>query len=497
MYILGISPDGEYLKVALISLKRGKLSIETLEEFQKDLFDSKVLREKIGRDVKVSSPLGCDEVFIRHIDLPLKSTKNIFKALPFQMEALLPFPDDTAITLPLIKRVKQGSRVSLYSIVKERMKEHLQEMNGLGFDSDIVSCIPMALHRFASHFTGEPSTHLIFHFRWENSDIVYVQEGAIKKAITLNIGFKHLIDSIELPNSEEVRIDEKFIKGEIAKNPKSSFIENFKKQAYRVMEFLSRKEELAPSVGILFTGYADVMKDIFSIWDESARPHLMIKENSQFDGEKLALFAIEIGLGLDGALQDKNSLQFRLGSFTPKRELQGLEKKAKIAVSLFALCSILIFSTVGLFYVQKQHSLSERFYHVAKMTGENGKDYPSMGKLVFNLDESDQAIKQLMKKVQLREKEDEFADEPRPFAEYLDKIVTAGEGEIAIEELSYTRFDARNMLLEVKFTAKEESRGEQLYHKVIKEIEGVVLDKTTFTREKDGYQLTIYVEEKN
>lgn len=504
MYILGISPDGEYFKVALIRLKRGKLSIVFLQEFQKDILDLDLLKKKIAREsgckvVEVISALVCDDVLVRHIDLPLKSSSKIFKALPFQMESLLPFGEEAALTIPLIRKEKKGSKVVLYSVMKETLDKHILEMNEMGFDPDIVTCIPMALRRFAAWFVPETTSPLIFHFGWENSHLVYVREGIVKKALTIKMGFKDIIDAIKMHYDRD-EIDFQFIKGEIIKNAEAdprnrtlgSCIENFKKQIHRVMEFLIRKEEMPVTQEMLFTGYADVIRLIYPMVMDAPRPILEITPNLLFSRDNLALFAIEIGLGLDGLERDNNSLQFRLSEFTPKKEIGAFKKKSKLVTGLFTLCSALLFFALGLTYVEKQQELKKRFYQVVHLIHGNALDYPSMNQMFIRLDKADEELKKLTKKVQIKESEGiAFREEAKPFALYLDKILQKGDGLIDIQEIAYYNNDR----IEMKFTSKQEGGGEAFYEKMSQESPDMN-KKTTFKREKDGFQLTLYVEEK-
>lgn len=521
MYFLGIGPDGEYFKVALVKLKGRKLSLVLLQEFQKDLLDLDQLKKKIAAETGVAADkIGCisalrpDEVFVRHIDLPFKSNNKIFKALPFQMETLLPFDEASAITVPLIQKEAKGSKITLFSFLKETLQKHVQEIGAFGFDPDVVTCIPMALHRFAKWYAEEAPSPLIFHFGWENSHVVYIQEGVLKKSLTIKIGFKQLIDAVKMQYPSSTEIDFQFIKEELVRNaerknpsdrPLQEIIENFNKQIHRVMEFLSRKEEIALSQGILFTGYADVIKLFIPMIPELDRPQIEIALNLLCPKEKTALFAIEIGLALDALAQDKSSLQFRLGSFIAKKEWDKLQSKVRRTVIASAICSVALFSSLAFTYVKKQESLKQRFNHVASLAGKRASDYPGMQKTVFYLDETDREIKDLSKKVEIQEMEKFYLQEAPYFAAYLEKILKAGEDLIEIQGLSYMLEDYPHIgnpageyriFVELTFVSKVEEGGEKFMDTILPEIKGLIQEKTIFTREKDGYKLTFYVQEK-
>ena len=126
MYTLSIHPDGEYFKVALLSQRGRKMKIEFMKDLRKDIADLNQLKKKIdgvtkGKEglLEVISALGPNEVFMRRLELPLKRRRSVLKALPFQLEKVLPFSQEYSTTMPIIKKKNNGSIVELYSFLNE------------------------------------------------------------------------------------------------------------------------------------------------------------------------------------------------------------------------------------------------------------------------------------------------------------------------------------------------------------------------------------------
>jgi len=519
MYVLGINPDGEYFKTALVKLKKGKLSIIFIQEFKKDSTNLNFLKKKIVKEtgyrednVEVVSALGSEEIFIRHLELPFKNKKSILKALPFQMETLLPFNQEYATTIPLIKKKKKGSEVILYSFLNDSIEKHIETVKTFGFDPDWVTCVPTALLRFAKRFSPDTPSPLIFHFGWERSYIIYVQEGAVRKSLVIKVGFKNFIDAVKKQNSDFAGIDFQFIKDEIKRTLSvnqtngllSEIIEDLRRQFHRVMEFISRKEDTTLIDGILFTGYADIIKLIVSSEDGFSMPSIEIIPNLLYKKEKTVLFAIELGLAFDTLEKDASTLQFRVGQFTATKQIEKVKKKTKMAAIFSVFCSFILFSSLTLKVIDKENSNRRRFNQIAAIAGENPTSFPKMQTVVLNLNDREKEIKTLYKKIQQREKGEIYFKDPIFFHQCLEKILQAGSDLIDITELQYgwekyphikNPKGNYQILVQVSFVAQNEGNAKLFFDKLMGLVDDVILKgETTFTSEKNSYQINFSIQ---
>ncbi len=129
---------GDRVKVAIFSKANNQLTLDKLEEYSEipqDLFKEK--------NLKIISGLSAEDVVRRDLSLELKNEKAILKALPFQLESLLPFPLDETLVYPFIY---PGGEVVVFATTKDALQKHIDAM---GVDRDQISCTPLALAQFS------------------------------------------------------------------------------------------------------------------------------------------------------------------------------------------------------------------------------------------------------------------------------------------------------------------------------------------------------------
>lgn len=157
MYSIGIYLENEEMQVAVlkehnkqievISLHRFPLSPENVQRF----YSLPPFQEKIP--VRIVSTLPSDEVFIRKIFLPLAKEADILKALPFQLESLIPFSSEPVVCVQT-KPLERGlSAVWVFATSETKIQAHLDKLNVHNIQIDSLSCVPTALMRLVSwHF---------------------------------------------------------------------------------------------------------------------------------------------------------------------------------------------------------------------------------------------------------------------------------------------------------------------------------------------------------
>jgi len=131
MYALGIYRG----LAALLKKEKGAIEVISLHEDVKQV--------DIRPEYSVATGLETRQVVRREVVLKLKREKEILKALPFQIEASIPFPLDQTILAPLL--YPEG-KVVVFAAAEASLKEHLSD----GIEPDIVSALPAALARYAA-----------------------------------------------------------------------------------------------------------------------------------------------------------------------------------------------------------------------------------------------------------------------------------------------------------------------------------------------------------
>jgi type IV pilus assembly protein PilM len=191
MYSIGISLENEGIQVAVLKENKRQIEVESLHRFPltpenvKRFYNLSPFHEKAS--VKISSALPSEVVFIRKILLPLAKEADILKALPFQLESLLPFsPDRKPVvcvhTEPLEKEL---SAVWVFATSEEFLQEHLSELNLRAIQLDALSCSPTALMRLARWQFQEEPRILAFDVRGKSVCCTLLEKEHILLAQTL------------------------------------------------------------------------------------------------------------------------------------------------------------------------------------------------------------------------------------------------------------------------------------------------------------------------
>jgi hypothetical protein len=136
MRCAGITFEENCIKIAVFSKVKNQLTLEKLAEIPRD----QLVQEK---NLRVVTGLSADEVVRRDLHLKLKRHAALLKALPFQLETVLPFAVEEAIAYPFFYPEKEGTDAVVFATSRAALKNHLEK-----FDADQVSCVPRALYRW-------------------------------------------------------------------------------------------------------------------------------------------------------------------------------------------------------------------------------------------------------------------------------------------------------------------------------------------------------------
>ncbi len=313
--ILGISKEEEGLKVAYVTKHKGKITVDSCECMAFSAKENVRLRDE---HTELVTGLESHEVVVRSLCLPLKAKRKIFAALPFQLEALLPFSSDQAITCPFLKAVDQKStRISLIATSKERLKEHLNAFASWDISPDIVTCAQIALLRFAQWLYPQQKELLLFHCTKQRIQCILIQEG-------------------ELVLSQSIKSDA------------SSELE-------RLSVFLKEKAHLVDNTPWILLGESSLNALWIQTFGDCRLPLPLVLAE-----EKLHSHCLAIGFALDALFSDARSVQLRQEEFTPPHHLRLRKKRALLyATSCLIFTAILGISTMLIAH-KKTKALSDK-----------------------------------------------------------------------------------------------------------------------------------------
>lgn len=146
MKYVGLSWEAGLLKAATLSSTGEIESLETFSEVPEKFIKNK--------NIYLVTGLASDQVLRREVSLKLQKSSAILKALPFQLETLLPFDRQETVIYPILYSTAEGTDVVIFATTRSKIGHHLQSVR---VDPDQISCVPLALARFLrSLFPDEP-----------------------------------------------------------------------------------------------------------------------------------------------------------------------------------------------------------------------------------------------------------------------------------------------------------------------------------------------------
>lgn len=344
MELLGVYLESNYLNLALVRKEKGSYHICLTKKIKIDEEDPLLLNSKL----KKIAGLSTSAVLIRHLDMPIANKRTALKTLPFQLDALIPYPLEEALILSLIEvnRLKKQTAISLFCSKRKHYDEELQILKNFNLDPEWVSYIPQALYRFAKRYTDEKE-FIIMHMGEETTQIIAVVEDKLSYATELDIGKNHFFEaiakdhplipdekkeyyfnSIDLSNLEGVNLEK--------------IVNRFQQELDRTFYFLFHKKEGRKLETLFFLKEFNFLSKfkryIEDAFDFPLQTVGAVQEKTLFE------YAIPIGLAFDAFASDSRSLQFRHYDL-PKTMQQSVVKK----LSFFALASTICALCIGLF----------------------------------------------------------------------------------------------------------------------------------------------------
>ncbi len=173
---IGIERTSKGFRCAVLRKKWQGWQILRLEEIPAS--EAVKLLDIVTPDSTIASSLLSREELIRSIELPLKRKKDVFQALPFQIEPHLPYPLEKCLFHPLsMTRQGEGTSITLCSIKKESLQTHLEQWHRMGISPDYVTSPSYALAKLSLLFPLPQEPFIFLHFSDEEGTCALVEQG--------------------------------------------------------------------------------------------------------------------------------------------------------------------------------------------------------------------------------------------------------------------------------------------------------------------------------
>lgn len=332
---LGLERDGNRLRGALLNYNNGKPIIERVFELPVPeghthqspliLLQPPLSRDRLRRALIVTG-LAADESLVRPMDLKLTKIKDIDAVLAFQAEPLLPYAVDNAvIDRWILSSSNEETQLSLLSVRKDHLQQHLAFYQGLEIEPEVTTCYPAALATFAAHYAVLNEAAFVIHIGRELLTCVLVENGKALAAYAIPGATKSLFQSD-------------------AATQKTT-IEALRQTISRTIFALTKLAKGRDVASVLVTGegatIGSIPTDLAQTLNKTLAP-VNVPEGSSASPGELLTYAIPIGLAYSALPLNGDQINFRRDEFAYPNPWRRLKKPLAIYISGCLLAAFLI-----------------------------------------------------------------------------------------------------------------------------------------------------------
>ena len=371
MESVGIEKEEKELKIAILSGKSGQLKVENLTFVATESLAT--LKPFLKRNPIINTCVPSYDVLLRSLYLPLTKEKDIEEAVHFQAEPLLPYPIDQAlISKQILDQSLNGSSLLLFSVKKESLQHHLEDCKELQIEPEKIACPQSALSLFAMQFIAKEKAVMIFHLQLKTITAVLVKEGKVLAAFSHQEGVENLINGYFQPQNS----DHYFIEKTDSFWQSSEVFLRLKRTVMRLYLALSKELKTEQVEAVAITGKGAQIKGLADLLSKEFTVPLISTKKQEWSLEKnfdqLALYALPIGLAINGLNNKKNSIDFRQEQYTYPKPFQRLVKPLTIYLTATSIFSFLFFLLMQQFLQIEENKMKQSY---VELLANMGKSY--------------------------------------------------------------------------------------------------------------------------
>jgi hypothetical protein len=477
MKFLGVDASDGNLYTAIVTKKRGRCIINSLAIYL--INRSSFLNVK---PLYIVSGLPAKDVLVRNILLNIRNIFSRKKTLPVQAEMSTFIDKEQLFYLP--SPIPGTKKYAFHMTAKNKIKQHLEEMNKIGLDPHQVSSQQIALLRFARFIDFKHDTFIVMHISKKQTVYVLVNKDTVEATYSSNCNATLLWEAFkkDLPTEE---IATKAIKRMNLLSFKEDHFIALEQELSKLREETAhallyfQKQFGFEKIPLLITGDAH----LFLSMDEFVKKASAGIATVTLCPVKFSHFAISIGLALDAACFDKMSLQFRRGEFLSKKRIKKYKKQFLLGI---VSLSILFFS----FYLVTHTILCKKDKRLTAVLSSLSYKEPAHDK-----------VRVIEDKIADSKKFDVLIVKSPKIQDILKWLLQIKGKDIHLTAFNYhvekrTANKDYFMKIALEFTAKEENSVKALY-KAIKEDEKFICHEKDISLEKKGnntYELSFFLD---
>jgi len=387
--VLGLDIDGFSLKGVFLSLIRGKLKFNnafdllishdlTENDNVKPLYiveQNEMIKELSEKNLVVSA-VNTQEVLVRPLELKLKKEKDIEATLNFQVEPLLPYPVENAVTDKiLLSKDKEGSKLTVFCIRKDHLTQHLETWDLFGIIPEVISAAPQALVIFANQFVDNSEPFFILHLGIENSFGVLVNQDKLIATQALPIGLMPIIEMF----AESKGIDtasayrellETTLKDSTATPAIKNPVDELRMAITRTIFSLAKQFKGKVINHLIVTGPGAIIEGLTeTLCSHLNKTLLPIKELSGFEASRKELlnYALPIGEALSALPNCKNQINFRQQEFLYPEPWKRLKQPVTYYILLCFGIAAALFLFGNAYASYREGAIRQQYIHLLNM----------------------------------------------------------------------------------------------------------------------------------
>ena len=329
MKCIAIYPEGEFYTLLIFCSKGKKFQVPIMLSFTKKEIATPEMQNilsKYGQAI-IASALPAKKVWWTRIRMPIDNETNREKAIALHLQTFLPHCLDNLLFNSIYTKNKEAI---IFSILKNKLKEFLEEWKIFSTTPEIITFAPLAVLKYVNYFYPEQKSFLGIHFGRNEVFFISQLEGEIGH-----------IAAISVP----------LLEGDY---------EKIRKEFDRIFEFFLLKEKKIQD--IIFTGNVALAKQYKELLQNTFKVSFITEKITAVS----AKYAIPFGIALDVCKRDARSMQFCKKDLFSPRSLKRLKERLYnlCALSVALSCIVLLWTGSHYRYRKKeiQNILKNEFF---------------------------------------------------------------------------------------------------------------------------------------
>ena len=182
---IGVEVGKSALRFAALRKSRKGWAVSSLKEISGE--ESTKLFYSQFKDGVLISAMNTRDVLMRSCEIPLKKAKDVFSALDFHVEPLLPYPAEQAIVqAQIVTQHENSTLLTIFAIRKVHLTQHLESLKNYNLEPEKVITRSHALVAFSTLLPQTNIPLLIVHKGEDEISIVLVEKGILLAARSID-----------------------------------------------------------------------------------------------------------------------------------------------------------------------------------------------------------------------------------------------------------------------------------------------------------------------